>query len=162
MADRIGPIPFIYNAIKEGLSATEALNQYRDLGGQIRTQRFYHAFGEVSAEVKLQGTVSLLPPDAIPTPDAISQMSSHVPGAYLVRGVAFVSQRVVDPQTGKVAETTQVNFGALRMANLATVSEIEDEIAALFGPSGQSGTQTSTVLGARVLSVTELVPVEGE
>ena len=58
----IGPGPlvgFINAAIDQGLSATQALSDYREAGGAIANERFYQAYGalrgSVSAAAQLAG-----------------------------------------------------------------------------------------------------------
>lgn len=158
MPDRIGPIPFIFNAIKEGMNATQALNAYREGGGAIRTQRFYHAFGEVGAELAVESQLQSEPVNQVPSGEFIIDRGSSRPGAYLARGGVLVSVRTVDPQTGKVSEITQTNFGSVRYASLPTIAQIQSDIEAQFGPAGRSGLQNSTVVGsflAPILNLTE-------
>jgi len=145
--DVVGPIPFIFNSIKEGMSATAALNSYRELGGAIRSQRFYHAYGEVAAELAVEPNLVSAPLDSVPTADQIVDRGSGRPGAFLARGGVLVSVRTVDPRTGKVSEQTQVNFGSMRYQTLPTIGEIMADIEAQFGPNGRSGLQNSTVIG---------------
>jgi hypothetical protein len=160
--DRIGPIPFIFNAIKEEMTATEALNAYREGGGAIRTQRFYHAFAEVSAEIAVRPIVEQANPNQVPSGDMITERASSRPGAFLARGGVMVSTRVVNPQTDKVSEVTQVNFGSVRYQTLPTIAEIESDIASQFGTEGRSGVQNSTVIGTLPPSILSLVEVEDE
>lgn len=162
MADRIGPIPFIFNAIKEGLSATSALDRYRELGGQIRTQRWYAAFGEVSAEVAVLPELQALPQDLIPGGELIRQRASSAPPGYLARVGAIVSVRTVDPTTGKVSEVTQINWGGVKMQDLATIGEILALGEEKFGPGSQSGLANSSVIGSILGPIEELVPLTGE
>jgi hypothetical protein len=155
--DVIGPIPFIFNAITEGKSATEALSEYRAGGGAIRTQRFYQAYGEVAAEVAVLPDLQAQPVDTIPSGELIRQRASSRPGAYLARVGVLVSQRTVDPLTGKVSEVTQVNWGSVRMQELSSIEEILALGEENFGPSGQSGLANSTVIGSVLGPVEELV-----
>lgn len=155
--DRIGPIPFIFNALTEGKTATEALNEYRAGGGEIRTQRFYQAYGEVSAEMAVLPDLQAQPVDSIPSGELIRQRASSRPGAYLARVGVLVSQRTVDPTSGKVSETTQVNWGSVRMENLASIEEIMALGEENFGPTGQSGLANSTVIGSVIGPIEELV-----
>lgn len=157
MADRVGPIPFIFNAISEGMSATEALRAYRESGGSIRTQRFYHAYGEVSAELAVEPALQGEPAGQIPGGEFIIDRGSSRPGAYLARGGVLVSVRTVDPLSGKVSEQTQVNFGSVRYNQLPTIAEIQADIEAQFGPNGRSGLQNSTVLGSFLAPILNLV-----
>lgn len=162
MADRIGPIPFIYNAISEGLNATEALRQYREGGGQIRTQRFYAAFGEIGAEMQLVSNVQGTPRDQPFDSSAISRIGSNRPGAYLYRGGVLLAARTVDPQTGRVQESTQLQFGMVRSADLLTPAQVEAALMDLFAAGGQSATAYTTPYGAFPTAVNELVPVGDE
>ena len=52
---------------QEGRSATSALGTFRDLGGSVRTQTWYRAWGEVEAAAAAAGPVSALDPSAVPT-----------------------------------------------------------------------------------------------
>lgn len=160
MTDRIGPIPFIYNAISEGLNATEALTAYREGGGQIRTQRFYHAFSEIAAEVAVTPNLQATPLDQPLASDVISRIGSNRPGGYLYRGAAVVSVRTIDPLTGKVQESTQLNFGMVKSSDLLTPAEILAQLEEKFGPEGQSGLAQSTVIGSFMTAANELVPAE--
>jgi hypothetical protein len=152
MADRIGPIPHIFAAIREGLSATEALSQYREAGGQIRTQRFYHAFGEVAAELAVEPRMQGTPTSQVPSGDLIVERGSTRPGAFLARGGVLVSTRTVDPLTGKVSEITQTNFGSVRYVILPSIEQIMSDIAAQYGSEGRSGVANSTVIGNPMLA----------
>lgn len=40
------PFPFVSIAVREGLSATAALEQFREAGGRIRTQTWYAAYSQ--------------------------------------------------------------------------------------------------------------------
>jgi len=155
--DKIGPIPFIFNAIKEGMGATEALQAYREAGGAIRTQRFYHAFGEVAAELAVEPLLQGQPSNQVPSGEFIIDRGSSRSGAYLARGGVLVSVRTVDPQTGKVSEITHTNFGSVRYTTLPTELEIAADIMAQFGPEGRSGLQNSTVLGVNLAPILNLV-----
>ena len=158
MADRIGPIPFIYNAIKEGLNATRALETYRELGGQIRTQRFYHAYSEVAAEVAVTPSLQATPASQPLSSDVITQIASNRPGGYLFRGAAVVSVRTVNPLTGAVTETTQLNFGMVKSQDILSIEEILAQLEENFGPEGQSGLAQSTVIGSFITAANELIP----
>lgn len=160
MPDRIGPIPFIYNAISEGLNATQALRAYREGGGQIRTQRFYAAFGEVGAEMALVSNVQGTPRDQPFSSDVISTIASNRPGAYLYRGGVFLAARTVDPTTGKVQESTQLQFGMVRSSDLLTPAQVEAALMDLFAQGGQSATAYTTPFGAFPTAVNELVSPE--
>lgn len=160
--DRIGPIPFIYNLISQGINATEGLRQYREAGGAIRTQRWYHAYGEIAAELAVLPQLQAAPTNEVPSGDLIRQRMSNRPGGFLARVGVLVSTRTVDPTTGRVSETTMTNWGSVRMQTLATL----DEILALgeenFGPTGQSGLANSTVIGSILGPVEELIPLAEE
>lgn len=160
MTDRIGPIPFIYNAITEGLSATEALNTYREGGGTIRTQRFYHAFSEIAAEIAVTPNLQATPLEQPLSADVITRIGSNRPGGYLYRGAAVVSVRTVDPLTGRVTESTQLNFGMVKSNGVLSPAEILAELEAKFGPEGQSGLANTTVIGSFITAANELVPAE--
>jgi hypothetical protein len=155
--DRVGPIPFIFNAIREGMRATEALNAYREAGGAIRTQRFYHAFGEVNAELAVESGLQSEPSNQVPSGEFIIDRGSNRPGVYLARGGVLTSVRLVDPETGRVRETTQTNFGSVRYSVLPTIAQIQADIEAQFGPEGRSGVANSTVLGSFLSPVLNLV-----
>lgn len=152
MADKVGPISHIFDAIREGLSATEALNQYREAGGQIRTQRFYHAYGEIAAELAVEPRLQGAPTSQVPSGDMIVDRGSTRPGAYLARGGVLVSTRTVDPLTGRVSEVTQTNFGSVRYDTLPTIEQIMSDIAAQYGSEGRSGVANSTVIGNPMLA----------
>src|SRR6516164_3502520 len=137
--DRVGPISFIFNAIKEGMNATNALEAYREAGGAIRTQRFYHAFGEVTAELAVESGLQSEPSNQVPSGEFIIDRGSNRPGAYLARGGVLTSIRTVDPQTGRVSEVTQTNFGSIRYTSLPTIAQIQADIEGQFGPEGRSG-----------------------
>lgn len=160
MPDRIGPIPFIYNAISEGLTATQALNTYRELGGAIRTQRFYHAFSEIAAEVAVTPSLQATPSEQPLSADVITQIGSNRPGGYLFRGAAVVSVRTVNPLTGQVTETTQLNFGMVKSSEILSPAQILAELESKFGTEGQSGLANSTVIGSFITAANELVPPE--
>lgn len=155
--DVIGPIPFIFNAIKEGQTATEALNAYREGGGAIRTQRFYQAYGEVSAELAVLPDLQAVPLDSVPPGEMIRQRASSRPGAYLARVGVMNSVRTVDPLTGKVSEVTEIFWSSVRMENLATIGDILQLGEETFGPNGQSGLANSTVVGSVLGPVEQLV-----
>ena len=155
--DRVGPIPYIFNAIREGKNATQALNEYRELGGAIRTQRFYHAFGEVFAELAVESGLLAQPSSQVPSGEFIVDRGSNRPGQYLARGGVLVSARTVDPITGRVSETTQTNFGSIRYNVLPTIAQIQADIEAQFGPEGRSGLENSTVIGSFLAPVLNLV-----
>jgi hypothetical protein len=155
--DRVGPISFIFNAIKEGMNATNALEAYREAGGAIRTQRFYHAFGEVNAELAVESGLQSEPTNQVPSGEFIIDRGSGRPGAYLARGGVLISVRTVDPDTGKVSEQTMTNFGSVRYSVLPTIAQIQADIEAQFGPEGRSGVGNSTILGSFLSPILNLV-----
>lgn len=159
MADRVGPIPFILNLIKQDISATQGLREYREGGGQIRTQRWYALFGETSAELAVLPQLQALPVGETPSGDLIRQRGSSKPGGFLARVGVAVSVRTVNPLTGNVSEVTQMNWGSVRMSQLATIAEILQLGEEKFGPGSQSGLENSTVLGSVLGPIEELVPV---
>lgn len=162
MAEPLAPLPYIYNKVKEGVSPTQALREYRESGGAIRTQRFYKAYGEIFAELAVRPNLQAAPTGAVPSAEEITRQESTRPGGFLARGGVLVSIRSVDPLTGRTTEETRVNFGSVRMQSLQTFGEIMGNLEAKFGPNGTSGVEQSSVLGSFVTGVTELVePDEG-
>jgi len=155
--DRVGPISFIFNAIKEGLNATDALNAYREAGGAIRSQRFYHAYGEVNAELAVESNLQSQPANQVPSGEFIVDRGSSRPGAYLARGGVLTSIRTVDPETGRVSEMTTTTFGSVRYTTLPTIAQIQADIEGQFGPEGRSGLANSTVLGSFLAPILNLV-----
>jgi len=154
------PVPYIYNAISEGTSATAALAEYREAGGSIRTQRWYAAFGEIENELALRPNLQALPLDVVPGAGEVGSRQTFKPGGYQAVGGVLVSVRSIDPETGKVVERTQTNFGSLKMGSLRTSAEMLAELESKYGPEGQSGIERSTVLGSFLTAVNELVPYE--
>lgn len=158
--DRIGPIPYIYNAITEGKTASQALRDYRESGGAIRTQRFYHAFSELAAEIAVTPNLQASPLEQPLSADVIIPTGRNITGGYLYRGAAVVSVRTINPQTGKVQESTQLNFGMVKSADILSPAAILGELESKFGPEGQSGLAQSTVIGSFITAANELVPPE--
>lgn len=158
MPDVVGPIPFIFNLINQGINPTEGLRQYREAGGAIRTQRFYHAYGEVAAELAVLPQLQALQPGETPSGDLIRKVGSRSTARYNARVGVLVSVRTVDPLTGAVSETTLTNWGSVAMQEMATIGEILAAGEEKFGPTGQSGLANSTVIGSILGPVTENVP----
>lgn len=62
------PAGFIVGSVSRGVKSTEALRQYREAGGSIRTQTFHRLFGEVTDALARSESAAALDPFALPDP----------------------------------------------------------------------------------------------
>lgn len=152
MADRVGPLGLIQSYIGQGISATEGLRQYREAGGQIRDQRWYRAWGEMSAEIATRDSVMAAPLNRAPRPEERVQVQSNKPGGYLYRGgvVAF------DIESGDI----QLKAGSVRSQTLMTYAQAQE---AIFDQLANNAAQYGlSVIGSFITAVRELVPIVAE
>ena len=158
MAYGINPIPFIYAKLAEGVGPTQALREYREAGGAIRTQRFYQAYGETQLELATRGLVEAAPSERAPTPQEISPRSSTKPGGYLYRVGVLTARTSVDPITGTVREQTSIEWQSVRSAHLIAYASAQQLAESNFGVGAEAGPYGGSVLGSFVSVVNELVP----
>lgn len=90
------PGPYAASAIREGLSATEALQAVRDAGGGVNTQAWYRAYGEATAALANAGPVGALDPFAIPGGEHFVDWSAGREGAFGYQ----VAVTTIDTETG--------------------------------------------------------------
>lgn len=149
MANIVGPLGLIQSYLKQGISATEGLRRFRAAGESIRTQRWYAAWGEMSAEMGVRETVMAAPLNRRPTPDERVKVASRNPGGYLYRGaiVAF------DRDSGDI----QLKAASVRTSSLITYSEAQDALYEQL--ASNADVYGVSVIGAFVTAVRELVPV---
>lgn len=147
MARQIGPLGIIESQIKQGVSATEGLRQYRAAGGKIRTSRWYGAFGELSAEVARKDMVQAAPTNRTPTGEEISPVTSKRPGAFVYRGGVMVVERDTDQILTLPASIRSKKLVTYKTAIAAMQTQITDT----GSPPGM------TVIGAFISGVRELV-----
>lgn len=157
MAEPLAPVPYIYNLIKEGVSASQGLEQYREAGGAIRTQRWYAAYGEVAAELAVAEKVMQAPVERAPTADEVTQRSSSKPGAYTYRVTLLTERRMVDPLTGRTVSISQPEFAMVRSQTLRPYNEVLSQIEAQFVQGYRGAEGGVTVFGSFVTAVNELV-----
>lgn len=158
MAGGINPIPFIYAKIAEGTGPTQALRDFREAGGVIRTQRFFQAFSETNLEIETTGIVQAAPTDRAPTPEEITQRSTTRPGGYLYRVGVMTSRSAVDPITGSVRELTAIDWQSIRTAQLISYEAAQLAAESNFGVGAAAGPYGGSVVGSFVSAVSELVP----
>lgn len=158
MASGVDPVSFIYAKIAEGTGSTQALREYREAGGSIRTQRFYQAFGEVELELATRGLVEAAPVDRAPTPQELTPRTTSRPGGYLYRVGVLTSRSTVDPITGQVREQTSIEWQSIRTAQLIDYAQAMAEAEANFGTGSEAGPYGGSVVGSFVSAVNELVP----
>lgn len=123
MASGVGPISFIYNLLTEGVAPTVGLQQYRAVGGMIRTQRWFQAYGEVAAAVSRRPLVEAAPSEAIPSADEISRRASAARPGYLYRVGVINTQRGIVTERGTQAEETVLDWVAVRSERLLQYAE---------------------------------------
>lgn len=155
MPDTIGPISFIYNLLTEGISPTAGLRAYRAAGGAIRTQRFYHAYGEVAAAVGRRGLVQAAPAEAVPSADEISRRASRAQPGYLYRVGVVNTQRGIVTEAGTVGEETVIDWAAVRSHRLITYAEAIAQAEAMIASGYRSATGEVSVQGSFVSEVNE-------
>lgn len=76
------PAGFMASAIGEGTSATAALQEFRDAGGQMRTQTWYRMYGEVTDALARSPMAGTLDPNALPDPAAYATWAMGAGGEY--------------------------------------------------------------------------------
>lgn len=153
----VNPIPFIYNAISEGKSGRQALREFRDAGGSIRTQRFQQTMGEIQLEIATRGVVEGAPSNRPPTPQEITPRTTSKPGGYLYRTGVLVSRPTVDPITGNVSELTSIEWQSVRTAQLIDYAKAQAAAEANFGTGDTAGPYGGSVVGSFVSAVNALV-----
>lgn len=111
------PAGYIAGKIGEGVGSTEALADYRDAGGAIRTQTWYRLYGEVSDSLARSGAAGSLDPDRIPDAGDYSTWTMGQGGQYATQvqvyfrdidtglvGTSFYTYVTNDPHTPGEAE----------------------------------------------------------
>lgn len=161
MPGSLAPIPFIYNLLTEGVGPTAGLRAFRAAGGAIRTQRFFHAYGEVAAAVSRRPMVERLPPEAVPGRESVSRITSHATPGFLYRVAVVNTVRGVVTEAGTVGEETIVDWVSVRSHRLLTIAEAMAQAEALIASGYRAESGSVAVLGSAVHEIAELVP-EGE
>lgn len=149
MANIVGPLGLIQSYLKQGISATEGLRRFREAGESIRTQRWYAAWGEMSAEMSTRDSVMAAPLNRRPTPEERTKVGSRNPGGYLYRGgvVAF------DRDTGDI----QLKAGSIRTSSLITYAQAQEALYEQL--AGSADVYGISVIGSFITAVRELVPI---
>lgn len=60
------PAGFISDKIREGVGATQSLEDFREAGGQMRRQSWFRLFGEVADTITRSAEASALDPGSLP------------------------------------------------------------------------------------------------
>lgn len=92
------PVPFIAQAIREGRSATGALEAYRAAGGSTRTQTWYRAWGQVQATLGDYADELDRRQDRRPVAGEIRAMTTKRASGYLQQAQVFMRDR----ETGEI------------------------------------------------------------
>lgn len=141
---------FIAALIKEGLGPTAGLRAFREAGGQIRTQTWFRAWGEVVGSLAKHTATGMAPLDRRPTAEEISRWTTARRPGYLYqiefqvrpRGTAEVWTSWHSVRSDRLLTYGDALAGSLDA--LATDLDAYDEI----------------VLGGVVTGVFELTPEE--
>lgn len=151
MADRVGPLGAIQSLLRQGdVGPTQALREYRAAGGQIRTQRWFRAWGEMAAELAARPAVQAAPLESYPEGGQLTRVQSARPGAYLYVGGVMVFDRPTNEPILKAA--------SIRSSTLLTYAQAQNLLEQQVGMGADS--YGYTVAGGYVTAVRELVPVE--
>lgn len=78
----LNPAGFLRAAMAEGRSSTNALNAFREAGGDVRTSSWYRMAGEVRDSLSRAGELASLAQDALPGPEMIGEWSAGRAGTY--------------------------------------------------------------------------------
>lgn len=151
MADSPGyPVPFISSAIREGQSATAALNAYRAAGGSTRTQTWYRAWGQVSASIADYSDELGRPQNRRPVAGEINAMTTRHASGYLQQAQVFMRDR----ETGEIVSK---HFSLRGQGVISRNSLVDTAIDTYAGFADQYQMQ---VVGAIYTGTYELQPDE--
>lgn len=157
----LAPVPYIYNLITEGVGPTAGLRAFREAGGSVRTQRWFHAYGEIQAAIARRPAVEALGPNAVPGAEHISRITSRAQPGYLYRVGVINTQRGIVTESGSVAEETVLDWVSVRSHRLLTAEEAMLEAEGIIGSGYRSESGMVSVLGSRLHEIHELVQDEG-
>jgi len=87
---------FVWRAVREGLSATEALRQYRSGGGRIRDAYWYDLYRQVQDEPEKSARLGELPEFYTPSDEFATEVYWDSRQQYLMK----MKLHVIDPLTG--------------------------------------------------------------
>lgn len=151
MAGPAGGPALVASAIKQGISRTAGLREYRAAGGAIRTQTWYRLWGE--AEEALAGRLdeTLAPLDAPPTRAELTPWSTSRSENFATQVEVFVRDR----ETGLVSTKPYTHFAD---EPIVRQDAIEAAIEA-YGSASAQDRYGEVVMGAVTVGQYETIPL---
>lgn len=133
---------FIAGFQQEGRSATSALGAFRGLGGSVRTQTWYRAWGEVEAATAAAGPVAQMAPESVPTIGDYQEWAAGREGNLLHQVTIYFRD-----QDGEVAS---MEWGVTSTSPLAPA----DAVASAMDDFAEASRTTETGRGQTVIGAT--------
>lgn len=83
------PAGFIVDAVSRGVGSTDALAEYREAGGEIRTQSWFRLYGEVTDTLARSESAAALNPFQLPDPNTYATWTMGRGGQYATQVQVF-------------------------------------------------------------------------
>jgi hypothetical protein len=92
IGEELSPASFIGSMIASGLSPTQGLSQWRELGGSLRTQTWYELWGEVRGAIANREDLQAITADALPPGELLNDWAAGQEGQYATFVQTFIRQ----------------------------------------------------------------------
>lgn len=144
---------FMGYQVSIGSSASEALREWRDLGGTATDANWYRLYGQVTDTVLRTPDFLALDPNAVPSSSELGTWSAGGGGMFATQVQVFA----VDQETG-LATTLQYTY---LTDHAHSKEEAEDAALAAFGSDEAEEMYGQDVQGALAIHGWQTVPWEG-
>lgn len=136
----VNPYPFITRAVREGLSATRALSEFRAGGGSVGNQLWYRAFSTIKTGITEFGSESTRPLNRRPIAGEIQQFEGMTSRGFIQQ----VMVRVQDRSTG---DYTWKPYSRVA-TNLTSRQSVINDALAMFGSPENEENYDEIAIGA--------------
>lgn len=152
MSSELYPVPYMVLGVKNGLSATAALREFRAAGGRISDRTWYSGYAMVAQGVASRSDAITSNLDAIPDAGSIDPFPSRGATGYIQQ---------INIQYRLVGSPEPIDRAfSIRGSDLLTKQDAIEEALNIFSGSVADGTyEDQVVLGATYVGTYELTPV---
>jgi len=135
-----------------GSSANEALNDFRNAGGEMQTQRWFRLYGQVGDSLARSDEAYALEPNAIPPGESYGEWAMGQGGQYASQ--VQVVFRDIESGAFGVAQYTHITNEP------HTPAEAEQAAIDTYGDTETAGRYEQEIMGGFVSNVWQTVPFQ--
>lgn len=153
------PAGQMLDAMRSGNSATEALRQFRDAGGSMRTQRWYSLWGEIQADLGNRPELLGLPrSSAIPIQNH-TEWSAGQPGRYGYQAHVFTARDITNDE-GSTYTLIEAQPSTIVSDRILTPDEVRQAAIDQYATSPERSKYSSAIIDAQVVAAYQMTGID--